>query len=237
MAQTDNFFNLKGKLGNLIFCVRNGKTYVKPYSGGFVNGNSQTHPNVKASQSRFSEVAHFIGNFKKAILPLLWRQKDGSFHNQLVSLFYNIKRHFPEDSLYNSLKRPETLKFLKQESFNKHHKLPAHTVYFDTEQNHLEIKTYHLKSFEKKYPRAVLEVAFCWLEIRADASVIPHNIQTQLVEVNYQDTFTTEKMEVTPSPSDPDAIFWPFVCLSLLDQNDALRRIYHPQQSMWAGVL
>lgn len=64
-------FNLKEKVGKVIFCERNGKTYVKTYSGGFVNGNSNQHPNTKAVQNRFKEVSKFTKELKAALTPII----------------------------------------------------------------------------------------------------------------------------------------------------------------------
>ena len=56
MARSDDFLSFRGRIGNLIFFSRNGKTFVKKKTGGFVNGKSNEHPNTKASQKNFSEV-------------------------------------------------------------------------------------------------------------------------------------------------------------------------------------
>jgi PHP family Zn ribbon phosphoesterase len=60
MATSDNFFNIRGKVGELIFCIRNGKTYIKQYSGGFTKKHTQNHPRVKAPQQRLATISSLV---------------------------------------------------------------------------------------------------------------------------------------------------------------------------------
>lgn len=237
MAQTDNFFNIKGKVGNLIFCNRNGKTYVKSYSGGFVNGNSHDHPNAKASRKRFSEVSHFAANFKKAILPLLWRQADGSFHNQVVSIFSRIKKHSPQNTLFESLQQANVYAFLKQQALNKHHRLHPNTLHYLTDQKQLEIRFDLLRAFKKKYPNALLEVAFCWLEVREDARISVLACEVVMLDIEKEFSDSSVYLDIKDINKAENCLYWPFAVLTLVDPNDALMRSFHPQQSMWAGLL
>src|SRR5690606_30129377 len=75
----------------------------KPYSGGFTKKETQNHPKVKVAQERFAKLAHFVKSFKQGLLPYLWRQKDGSFHNQLMAIFSQISKLNPEQSFEETL--------------------------------------------------------------------------------------------------------------------------------------
>ena len=75
MAKADNIFNIRGRLGDFIFCQRNGKTYVKRYSGGFTKAATQNHPNIKVGQERFAQVSRYVKSLKQELQPYLMRQK------------------------------------------------------------------------------------------------------------------------------------------------------------------
>lgn len=91
MVKSDNIFSIRARGGNLIFCQRNGKTYVKRYSGGFALATTQKPPQYK-SESR-TVCVRDVKNLKHELLPYLWRKKDGipvvavsSILEKLVSL-------------------------------------------------------------------------------------------------------------------------------------------------------
>ena len=93
MAKSDTIFNIRGRLGDLIFCKRDGTSYVKRYSGGFTKAATQNHPNIKVGQERFAQVSRYVKNLKQQLQPYLWRQKDGTFHNQLMAIFLQMAKN------------------------------------------------------------------------------------------------------------------------------------------------
>ncbi len=105
MAKSDNIFNIRGRLGDLIFCQRNGKTYVKRYSGGFTKASTQNHPNIKVGQERFAQVSRYVKSLKQQLQPYLWRQKDGTFHNQLMAIFLQMAKNEPEKNFQRTYTR------------------------------------------------------------------------------------------------------------------------------------
>lgn len=164
MAKLDSLFSIRGKVGDLIFFERNGQSFVKKNTGGFVNGKSHEHPNTKAAQQRFKEVATFVGRFKKAITPLIWRQKDGTFHNQLVSFFSKVRKQSDQENLYLALKQAYEERRLQQLKLNKNSKLYPLDCSYSLEKNSLVISMNLLRSCAQKYPNACLEISFAWMQ-------------------------------------------------------------------------
>src|SRR5690554_3234629 len=139
MAKSDNIFNISGRIGDFIFYQRDGKTYVKRYSGGFTKETTQNHPKVKAAQQRFGQVSKFVKSFKQGLLPYLWRQKDGTFHNQLMAIFSQISKNDPERSFEEILQSQTSYKGLKNKSLNKNTKINPDHLRYDPETNQLSI--------------------------------------------------------------------------------------------------
>lgn len=183
MAESENFFKLKGKIGDLIFFSRNGKSFVKMKTGGFVNGKSNDHPNTKAVQKSFSEVASFTKYFKEALYPMLWKQKDGSFHNQLVSLFAKIKKATPDHKLYTAFKEGYALDYLQNSSLNKNSALNAKNCYYNQETNVLGLSGSLIKVCNQQLPNGYLEINTAWLSISEDLEVKLNDINTYYLDL------------------------------------------------------
>lgn len=163
MAKSDNLFNIRGKVGDLIFFQRNGKTFVKKNTGGFVNGKSHEHVNSKAVQQRFKEIATFVGSFRNIIFPLIWRQKDGTFHNQLVSFFSKIRKNSAKENLYLALLDAYQKNYLQHIALNKNSKLNPFDCSYSAHENKLVIASHLLYNCYKKHPTAYLEIILAWV--------------------------------------------------------------------------
>ena len=164
MAKSDNFFNITGKLGELIFCNRNGKTYVKQYSGGFTNKKTQNNPKVKDAQERFATVSRFIKSFKQELFPYLWRQKDGTFHNQLMTTFFNTFNKDPELSFNQTIQIESFYKGLKQKPLNNKSKIQLHSLTYNPTTNTLDLGNLPFL-LVNQYNAMVLEVTMGWYSV------------------------------------------------------------------------
>ena len=164
MAKSDNIFNIRGRLGDFIFCQRNGKTYVKRYSGGFTKAATQNHPNVKVGQERFAQVSQYVKRLKQELQPYLWRLKDGTFHNQLMALFLQIAKNEPEKTFNELVQELDSYSSLTNKSFNKNSKIDASALLYDANTNKLNLGTIPYE-LAVKYKGLFLEVATGWYRV------------------------------------------------------------------------
>ena len=139
MAKADNIFNIRGRLGDFIFCQRNGKTYVKRYSGGFTKAATQNHPNIKVGQERFAQVSRYVKSLKQQLQPYLWRQKDGTFHNQLMATFLQMTKNKPEKAFSELVRDLESYSTLANKSLNKNSKIDPSDLLYDASTNKLNL--------------------------------------------------------------------------------------------------
>ncbi|WP_314242399.1 hypothetical protein [Empedobacter tilapiae] len=185
MAKSDNLFNIRGKVGDLIFFQRNGQTFVKKNTGGFVNGKSHEHPRTKAAQQRFKEVAIFVGRFKKALNPMIWRQKDGTFHNQLMSFFSKIRKESTQENFYLTLIDAHEKGKLQHKKLNKNSKLNPFDCTYSLHENTLFIENNLSHFCAQKHPTACLEICFGWMYYNKELElelVYPQYFYYSLVE-------------------------------------------------------
>ncbi len=225
MAKSNNFFKLRGRFGDLIFCIRDGKTYVKQYSGGFTKESMQNHPKVKASQQRLSEVSVFVKGFKQALIPYLWRQKDGTFHNQLMSVFLQLRNDVPDKSFQKILQSESTYKALKNKSLNKNSKIYTQYISYDSTANLLQINVALLRELSKKYKDFFLEVTI------GHYALVEGQAYLSTPEIHYfkLDTPNLHKaIALAFTAAEPQRACMPFVGLSVVYQNNPKSPSLHP---------
>lgn len=229
LAQSDNFLNLRGKLGDFIFFKRNGKTFVKRKSGGFVNGKSNEYPNTKVAQKNFSEVASFVKRFKDVLYPIIRKQKDGTFHNQLVSLFFKIKKAASDGLLYTAFKEGHALPYLQYKSLNKNTVLNGQDCYYDCRTKSLKIDALLIQKCKDKYPDGFLEINMAWLNLST-------TLELKLGEVDTQYIHLKEILEFSYSVEIPfpdvetvsEDLVYPLISLTVVYKPDREATPYHP---------
>lgn len=212
MAKSDNFFNITGRLGDFIFYNRGGKTYVKRYSGGFTKKETQEHPKVRVAQERFGEVARFVKSFKQGLAPYLWRQKDGSFHNQLMALFSQMSKTAPEKFFRELLQTPESYQSLKNKSLNKNSKIKSDYLTFDSKTNTLTIGMV-LYELSQKYKGMFLEVATGWYGVSEGQAYLTLPV---LEYLKLEATHPQEQITLDFAVCEDKISFLPFVGLSVV---------------------
>lgn len=230
MAKTDNFFNIRGRMGQLIFYVRNGNTFIKPYSGGFTRKEAQNHPNVRQYQERFAQIARFVKSFKQGLYPYLWRQKDSSFHNQLMATFSQLSKRNPEVLFEEVVRSEANYEGLKRKPLNKNSKLPTHSLDYDTGANTLNIG--HLPYlFPDKYKGNYLEVAMGWYSI---CQGLAHFSKPVLEYVRLDESSLYSQITLNfPEKDKPEAIL-PFVGLAVVVEPHSESPSLHPFHSLAA---
>lgn len=177
MAKSDNIFNIRGRLGDLIFCQRNGKTYVKRYSGGFTKAATQNHPNIKVGQERFAQVSKYVKSLKQQLQPYMWRLKDGTFHNQLMAIFLQLAKNETEKTFNELVKELDSYSTLTNKSLNKNSKIDPSALFYNVSSNKLALGkiSYELAL---KYKGMFLEVATGWYGVTdGEISLTQPNIQ------------------------------------------------------------
>lgn len=230
MAKADNIFNIRGRLGDFIFCKRNGKTYVKRYSGGFTKVATQNHPNIKASQGRFALVSHYVKNLKQQVQPYLWRQKDGSFHNQLMATFLQLAKNKPEKAFNELVHDLSSYSTLTNKSLNKNSKIEPKGLLYDAKTNKLNLGIIPYK-LAVKYKGLFLEVATGWYGV-SEGEISLTEPSIHYVKLNGQTTH--EGLFVDFAIADESNTLLPFVALAVVYTDDKASESPHPVHTVMA---
>ena len=216
MAKADNIFNIRGRLGDFIFCQRNGKTYVKRYSGGFTKAATQNHPNIKAGQERFAQVSQYVKRLKQELQPYLWRQKDGTFHNQLMGTFLQMAKNEPERAFNELLQDLDSYSPLINKSLNKNSKIDPSTLVFDANTNKLNLGTIP-HELALKYKGLFLEVATGWYGVDGE-DILLSKPNIQYIKLDKQTKNEDVIVDITPAEESQTQL--PFVALAVVYTDD-----------------
>jgi len=230
MAKADNIFNIRGRLGDFIFCQRNGKTYVKRYSGGFTKATTQNHPNIKVGQERFAQVSKYVKSLKQQLQSYLWRQKDGTFHNQLMATFLQLARNEPVKTFNELVQELNSYGSLTNKSLNKNSKINSSALLYDAKTNKLNLGTIPYE-LAVKYKGMFLEVATGWYGLtNGEISLTEPNIQyVKLDEKN-----KNEDLFVDFAFADDSHKQLPFVGLAVVYTDDKASESPYPVHTVMA---
>ena len=229
MAKADNIFNIRGRLGDFIFCQRNGKTYVKRYSGGFTKATTQNHPNIKVGQERFAQASKYVKSLKQQLQPYLWRQKDGTFHNQLMATFLQLAKNEPEKAFNELVQELGSYSTLTNKSVNKNSKIDPSALLYYAKSNKLNLGTI-LYELAIKYKGMFLEVATGWYGVTGSEIFITEpNIQY----VKLDGHASNEDFVVDFAPADNNNKL-PFVGLTVVYTDDKASESPHAVHTLMA---
>ncbi len=230
MAKADNIFNIRGRLGDFIFCQRNGKTYVKRYSGGFTKAATQNHPNIKVGQERFAQVSKYVKSLKQQLQPYLWRQKDGTFHNQLMANFLQMAKSEPEKNFNELVQDLDSYSSLTNKSLNKNSKIDPSALVYGAKSNKLNLGTIP-QELAVKYKGMFLEVATGWYNVTdGEISLTKPNIQY----IKLDGQTKNEDFVVDFAPADGSNMLLPFVGLTVVYTDDKASESPHPVHTVMA---
>ncbi len=230
MAKSDNIFNIRGRLGDFIFCQRNGKTYVKRYSGGFTKAATQNHPNIKVGQERFAQVSRYVKSLKQELQPYLWRQKNGTFHNQLMAIFLQMAKKEPGKTFNELMQELDSYSTLTNKSLNKNSKINLSALLYDANTNKLNLGTIPYE-LAVKYKGMYLEVATGWYGvIGGEISLTEPNIQY----VKLDDQTKNKDFVVDFAPTEDNSTQLPFIGLALVYSDDKASESPHPVHTVMA---
>lgn len=230
MAKSDNIFNIRGRLGDMIFCKRDGKTYVKRYSGGFTKASTQNHPNIKSTQGRFALVSQYVKSLKQQLQPYLWRQKDGSFHNQLMATFLQLAKNKPEKAFNEVVQDLDNYSTLANKSLNKNSKIDPGALLYDATTNKLNLGIIP-HELTIKYKGMFLEVATGWYNV-TDGEILITKPNIQYVKLD--DQTKNKDFVVDFAPADDNNIRLPFVGLAVVYTDDKGSESPHPIHTVMA---
>jgi len=230
MAKADNIFNIRGRLGDFIFCQRNGKTYVKRYSGGFTKAATQNHPNIKVGQERFAQVSKYVKRLKQQLQPYLWRQKDGTFHNQLMAIFLQLAKNETEKTFNELVQDLDSYSTLTNKSLNKNSKIDPSGLLYDAKTNKLNLGTIPYE-LAVKNKGLFLEVASGWYGVNGEEiSLSKPNVQY----VKLDGQTKNEDFVVDFAPVDDNHKQLPFVGLAVVFSDDEASESPHPVHTVMA---
>lgn len=94
MAKVKSLIELQGTIGGLNFYTRNGVPIARTAGGGFNGEAIRTQPSmvrVRENGNEFKGCMQTVRYFKQGLNPFLCTFKDGTLHQNLVSLFTKIK--------------------------------------------------------------------------------------------------------------------------------------------------
>jgi|SRR5690606_11191430 len=230
MAKSDNIFNIRGRLGDFIFCQRNGKTYVKRYSGGFTKAATQNHPNIKVGQERFAQVSRYVKSLKQELQPYLWRQKNGTFHNQLMAIFLQMAKKEPGKTFNELMQELDSYSTLTNKSLNKNSKINPSALQYDANTNKLNLGIIP-HELALKYKGLFLEVATGWYGVtNGEIFITEPNIQYIKLDGQTQN----EDFVVDFAPTEDNSTQLPFIGLALVYSDDKASESPHPVHTVMA---
>lgn len=230
MAKSDNIFNIRGRLGDMIFCKRDGKTYVKRYSGGFTKAATQNHPNIKVGQERFTQVSKYVKGLKQQLQPYLWRQKDGTFHNQLMGTFLQMAKNKPEKAFSELVRDLESYSTLTNKSLNKNSKIDPSSLVYDAKTNKLNLGTIPYEQ-ALRYKEMFLEVATGWYGV-TNGEILLTEPSIQYVKLDGQTKNKDFVMDFGSAHESHEQL--PFVALTVVYTDDLKSESPHPVHTVVA---
>lgn len=121
MAQVSGLFHVNGRVGNLTFYTRNGKTCVRLRGNGVSRSRIKYDPrmsHVRRNMSRFKGLAAGAKSFSSAIAALR-DFRDSSMHSRAVSLFSRIAKATDAHSSQPPLLVSQHKRLLKGFQLNK----------------------------------------------------------------------------------------------------------------------
>lgn len=226
MAKSDNFFELRGKIGNLIFCQRNGKTYVKRYSGGFVNGNSHNHPNAKKAQNNFKEISVAAKELRNTMIPFLLGYKESNFYNQCVAYCARLKKKHASGILKEAFENQQLLLSSVEKWINQSSKLRPDLIYWDKERNTLRFNKDGVEAVLKKYPNASCAIHFAQIQWKENAQF--HALNTHFLLVNNENLIKSKEIEWSIKNFEEEG--QPWIALSFVYRQNNQPILIHPNQ-------
>ena len=230
MAEVKGIFLIQGRLGDLVYYQRNGKSYVRTYGGGFTRVSTQNHPQVKAGQERLAQVSLFVKNLKVAIHPYLKRQKDGSFHNQLMSTFMKMSLDHPESSFRDLSQELFNYHFLMGKSLNKHSLIRIEKLLYDPISRHLHLEEL-LAELVRSYRGLYLEVLMGWYGIKGGHPSL------SAPTVSYLRIDDSEGSKLSFPATDEACEQLPFVGLAVVYTADQDSATLHAVRTVGAGFV
>lgn len=233
MAKSDNFFEINGKIGKLVFYKRNGKSFVKENKGGFAHDNVKNNPNVQAARTSFGALSSFSSKLRKALTPYVQHQKDPNFYHILQSFLKRIIDQQYNKNFNDFIKDPNRFATVYHLNLNKNNKLQLPYTYYNSTTQEVVFKHNLIAHLLVLYPNAVLicKLGFC--------SVISEEIITATPPVVYfleaiqLDSENSEVKLSLPKPIDDlDAVA--FVSLAVVNAPSVLAKTKDANKSMAA---
>nr|WP_317632916.1 hypothetical protein [uncultured Flavobacterium sp.] len=216
MAKSDNFFEINGKIGKLVFYKRNGKNFVKENKGGFAHDNVKNNPNVKATRTSFGALSSFASKLRKALTPYIQHQKDPNFYHILQSFLKQIIDQQYNKNLTDFINDPNRFATVHHQNLNKNNKIQLLHAYYNSTTQEVIIQQHHIAYLLKLHPKSVLacRVGFCNLYSQEVITTTPPLIY--FLEENKTRTITDKIKLALPKPTDqPNAVV--FISIVVID--------------------
>ncbi len=203
---------------------------MKRYSGGFTKAATQNHPNIKVGQERFAQVSRYVKSLKQELQPYLWRQKNGTFHNQLMAIFLQMAKKEPGKTFNELMQELDSYSTLTNKSLNKNSKINLSALLYDANTNKLNLGTIPYE-LAVKYKGMYLEVATGWYGvIGGEISLTEPNIQY----VKLDDQTKNKDFVVDFAPTEDNSTQLPFIGLALVYSDDKASESPHPVHTVMA---
>jgi len=162
--------------------------------------------------------------------PYLWRQKDGTFHNQLMATFLQIAKNEPEKAFNELVQELEAYSRLANKSLNKNSKIDPSALLYDASTNKLNLGTIP-HELALKYKGLFLEVATGWYGV-TDCEILLTEPNIQYVKLDGQNK--NEDFVVDFAPADDLDVQLPFLGLAVVYGDDKGSESPHPVHTVMA---
>lgn len=202
MAKSDNFFEINGKIGKLVFYKRNGKSFVKENKGGFAHDNVKNNPKVQAARSSFGALSSFSSKLRQALTLYIQHQKDPNFYHVLQSFLKQIIDKQYNKNLKDFINDPNRFATVYHQNLNKNNKIQLINTYYNSTTQEVVFQQHHIAHLLALYPQAVLacRIGFCNLHSEEAITTTPPLVY--FLEDIKTDTATDKIKLSLPKPTD-----------------------------------
>lgn len=233
MAKSDNFFEISGKIGKLVFYKRNGQSFVKENKGGFAHDNVKNNPQVQAVRSSFGALSSFSSKLRQALTPYLQHQKDPNFYHILQSFLKQVVDEHYNKNLKDFIDDPQRFTSVYNQNLNKNNKIQLVKTYYNSTTQEVVFQQHFIPYLLKLHPQATLacKIGFCYIHSEEAITTTPPLVY--FIETNKPHTVTDTVRLYLPKPKEMrNAVA--FISIALTESSSTLNETKDLNKNMGA---
>lgn len=216
MAKSDNFFEINGKIGKLVFYKRNGKSFVKENKGGFAHEKVKNNPQVQAVRSSFGALSSFSSKLRQALTPYLQHQKDPNFYHILQSFLKQVIDKQYNKNLKDFIHDPNRFATVYHQNLNKNNKIQLIHTYYNSTTQEVVFQQPYIEHLLALHPQTVLACRLGFCNLYSEEAITTTPPVVYFLEANKTHTGTDKIKLSLPKPTDSqNAVV--FVSMAVID--------------------